>query len=388
MARTSRILRALLKSHLVFDSSVFRPGNRIEILRDGAQAYPQMLTDILSAKNTIQLEMYIFASDLVGWRFARALAEKDDSGLQVRVIYDSLGSRDSTNEVFDFMLGHGIEVYEYAPTFPRRWSMFRKKRNHRKLLLVDGRVGYVGGINISNDYAPIDSGGAGWRDTTLRIEGPILRDLEAIFLGSWSKGPFRHIAPRPNPAPLTFDDGVWASVLGSQRWRDKRSIGRHYLHAISNAQERIWITNAYFVPDRRFLRALRLACRRGVDVRLIVPGESDSWPVQYAMRALFTRLLGWGVKLYEWQGPMMHAKTAVIDGTWTIVGSFNLDHLSLFHNLEVTALVLDRRFGADMEAMFEMDLMRCTPVVRDEWRRRGIPRRFVERACYSVRIFL
>jgi cardiolipin synthase len=344
-----------------------------------------MLQDIASARQRVDLEMYTFASDLTGWKFARALVASDTSGRQARVIYDSMGSRDSLNELFDFMLGHGVEVYEYAPTFPRRWSLLRKKRDHRKILLVDGQVGYVGGINISNEYVPLDAGGHGWRDTALRIVGPAALDLQELFERTWSTGPFAHVAARPLEAPPTYDDGLQVAVMGARRWRDRRSIARHYFHAISSAQRRIWITNAYFVPDRRFLRALRLAAQRGVDVRLIVPAQSDAWPVYYATRALFTRLLSWGVKVFEWQNTMMHAKTAVIDGVWSMVGSFNLDHLSLLQNLEVTVLVLDAGLGKRMEDMFELDLYGCREVRPVEWRSRGLARRFVERGCYACR---
>jgi cardiolipin synthase len=375
-------------SHLLFDPTIFRPGHRVEILRDGEQTYPRMLEDILSARQTILLEMYVFASDLTGWKFARPLARQDDAGLQVRVMYDSLGSRDSTDEVFDFMLAHGIEVYEFAPTFPRRWSFFRKKRDHRKQLIVDGRAAYVGGINIANEYAPVAWGGGGWRDTMARIEGPAVADLRDLFLSTWNRGPLGHIPLRAAPPPAEVSGGVPVAVMGSMRWRDRRSIVRHYLHALSAARERIWITNAYFVPDRRFLRALRLACGRGVDVRIIVPARADAWPVTFATRALFSRLLKWGAKIFEWRGPMMHAKTAVIDGVWSLIGSLNLDHLSLFQNLELVMIAAGRSIGSQVESMFELDVRGCEEVTLASWRRRGILRRFVERACYSARFLM
>lgn len=373
---------------LIFESSVFRDGNHIEILRDGAQAYPRMLGDIQSALGGIQLEMYAFASDQTGWSFARALVGRAMTGVPVQVIYDSFGSRNASSELFRYMSRHqAITLYEYSPTLPRHWSLWWR-RDHRKVLIVDGRVGYVGGMNVSDDYASVETGGGGWHDTMARIEGPIVYDLHDAFQGTWSGSFFRHRAPVRISLPDERLDGTVAAVIGAKRWRDRRSIAHHYYYALSRARHRIWITNAYFILSRPFLRAIREACQRGVDVRLLLPFRSNEWPAVFASGALFQRLLDWGVRIFMWKGPMLHSKTAVIDGAWSMIGSFNLDHLSLLQNLEVALIALGSPVGSKMEAMFEEDQRSSPELTSEIWKSRACPRRFLERACYALRLLL
>jgi cardiolipin synthase len=371
---------------LSLDPSLFVAGNRVELLRDGGEAFPRMLQEIRASRQCVLLEMYTFASDLTGWKFARALAEADQAGADVRVIYDSLGSRDSREEIFDFMLAHGVQVHEHAPAFPRRWRLTRARRDHRKLVVVDGRVAFVGGLNVSNEYAAESDGGEGWRDTVLRIEGPAVTDLADVFSKTWVSRTRRPCPPFPSPEPIP--DGIPVAAVSSEKWSDRRSIARSYLHALQSAQRRIWIENAYFSPSGKFLRALKQARERGVDVRLLVPERTDVMPVYYATRALFARLLRWGVRIFLWKGPMMHAKTAVIDGTWCTAGSYNLDHLSLFHNLELTVIALDRDLGLQFEQMFIRDCENSIEVSRDEWRRRGFWRRILEGYFHIVRFLM
>jgi cardiolipin synthase len=242
---------------------------------------------------------------------------------------------------------------------------------------VDGHTAFVGGLNLTRAYASIEKGGLGWRDTQVELQGPVVADLTAMFLELWRRERLGTPGadPLPDPAPA---GGVPALVLSSHALRNRWEIGSHYRHAISQARERIWIANAYFLPSRRFQRALRLAAGRGVDVRILVPAQSDVAPALYAAQRSFARYLKSGIRLFEWSGPMMHAKTALVDGNWVTVGSYNIDHISLFRNFELTAVFVDRAVGARMEAMFEADFVQCRELKLQEWRGRGWKRKVLE----------
>lgn len=358
------------------------PGHRITLLRDGAQAYPRMLDAIRGAAKHVLFETYIFADDATGREFHRALVERARAGVPVRVMYDAMGSSDTPRDFFGELRAAGVVVNEYNPIAgilfapPRR-----RRRNHRKLLVVDGQIAFAGGLNIANEYA------REWRDTAVEIRGPIVADLAYMFLDIWVQEERR--SPRIETPPIPPSEGpVRAVALSSDRWENRWKLARSYRHAIAQSRHRVWISNAYFVPSRRFVRALQAAARRGVDVRVMVPAHTDILPVYYATRAYFARLLQAGARVFEWQGPMLHAKTAVIDGTWSTVGSYNIDHLSLIHNLELSIVVHDEEFGGAMERMFEEDLRGCAEVDAAAWRRRPWHRRIAERFFYLFRTLL
>jgi len=363
---------------------MLRGGHRVELHRDGAEAYPRMLEAIRGARASVFLEMYIFAEDAIGKRFAETLVERAKAGVDVRLMYDAAGSKDSSREFFGELRSQGVKVVEFNP-LARFWGGFRfRRRNHRKLLVVDGRVAFLGGINIARDYASTADGGLGWRDTGVALEGPCVADLAAMFAEIWTRERRRRDPPIvPGAAPA--GEGARVLVLSSQRYRDRWEIAQHYRHAIRQARSRVWIANAYFLPSRRFRRALREAAWRGVDVRLLLPSRSDFAPVLYAAQRLFASYLRAGMRIFEWPGAMMHAKCAVVDGAWSTVGSFNIDHLSLINNYELTAVVDDRDFGARMESMFERDFAQCREITRDGWKRRGWTRRWLELLCHPFR---
>jgi len=370
--------RRLVKSSL--DPGDLVPGHRVLPLRDGREAYPRMLESIRGAREHVLLETYIFADDTWGREFHRALCERAQAGVPVRVMYDAVGSSDTPREFFGDLRRAGCRVNQFNPIHgmldPRR-----RRRNHRKLLVVDGRVAYAGGLNIAREYAER------WRDTAVEIRGPIVAHLAYMFLTIWAKEERRH--PGIPTPPIPPAEGTTATLaLSSDRWKNRWRLARSYRRAIAQSTKRVWISNAYFIPSRRFLRALRLAAKRGVDVRVLVPATTDVTPVYYASRALFARLLRWGVRVFEWQGEMMHAKTAVVDGEWATVGSYNIDHLSLMHNLELSIVVVDRDFGAAMERMYEEDLRRCREVEAREWRHRPWTTKLLERFFFFFRTFL
>lgn len=364
--------------------------HRVALLRDGAQAFPAMLAAIASARATICLETYILRADPIGWLFAEALAERARAGVEINLLFDAWGSS-LPGAYLDFLHGAGVRTLAYHPI---RFSGSRRalverlaRRDHRKSLIVDSHVGFTGGINLSNDYAAVEDGGGGWRDTHLRLEGPAVLELEYFFRRTWRRA---HGAPlderrygtdgrRPDPL---------VSIASSHLRRSRASIREAYRDAIRGARERVWITNAYFLPQIRLLRALTNAAKRGVDVRLMIAGTTDVPAVLFASRSIYDRLLQAGVRLYEWNGRVMHAKTAVIDGRWSTVGSSNLDAQSLRQNLEANAIVRHPGFAAAMERMFLEDLASCDEINAERWQRRPAWLRAASWGAYLLRRWL
>jgi len=368
---------------------VWISGNKVQILKNGSENFPEMLKAIGEAKESIHLETYIFRSDRTGWRFAKALAEKAREGVSVKLIYDSLGSLTTDRAFFRFMEEAGVEVFEYHPIAPWKWGRNRKwslkRRDHRKILVVDSRCGFVGGINIGDEYADPSEGGGGWRDTQLKLEGPAVRTLQQIFLSTWFKNKKRSLESDPAYYPKITPPGrLGVSIVASNGLRGRNQIKKAYLRAILRARKRICITNSYFVPPHWFLTALRKACEKGVEVFVLVPKRSDVRIVDYATRALYSRLLKCGVRIFEWEGPVLHAKTAVIDGRWSTIGSSNIDQISFFYNLEVNVVVLGWTFGEKMEEMFWDDLKHAREIVAREWTRRNRFQRFLENTLYYL----
>ena len=369
-------LRAIFAGTTGFEALV--SGNHVTLLHDGVQAFPAMLEAIAEAKREILLEMYWFASDQVGRQFADALIARAEAGVRVRVIYDAVGSLQSDSRMFARMREAGCQVEQYNPIAPWR-ARFRvgvlNNRDHRKLLVVDRHVGFTGGVNLGNEWAPKSAGGAGWRDDTIRIEGPAAEQMCDIFDFGWHRivEPAALLRPRQRQRPpidTGHGEGSRVRVLANDYFGERRAIRDAYFGRIRRAERSICITNSYFVPDGQIRRLLSEAVDRGADVRVIVPGRSDVFAVRHAARKLYGRLLEAGIELYEWQGPILHAKTAIIDGHWCTVGTYNLDSRSLRFNLEVVAAVEDPAVAAAMEARFNEDLERSKPVRYEDWRRR------------------
>jgi cardiolipin synthase len=379
-------LRKIFGSTSGFEALV--SGNRVTLLHDGKQAFPAMLEAIAEAKREILLEMYWFASDTVGQQFADALVSRAATGVKVRVIYDAVGSIQSDGRMFSRLRDAGCEVEQYNPIAPWR-ARFRigvvNHRDHRKLLIVDRQVGFTGGVNLGDEWAPQSAGGAGWRDDTIRIEGPAVEQMCDIFDYGWLRivEPQTVAKPRFRPPVDTGDgSGSRVRVLANHYSRERRAIRQAYLRRIESARRSVCITNSYFVPDGQIRRVLARAADRGAEVRVIVPGESDVLAVRHAARKLYGRLLEAGIQLYEWQGSILHSKTAIIDGRWCTVGTYNLDSRSLRFNLEVVAAVEDAAVAGAMEDRFNEDLEHTTPVSYEEWRRRPLHVRMLDDFFY------
>jgi cardiolipin synthase len=364
-------------------------GNAVALLRNGREAFPAWLEAIGAAKTRISLEMYIFSDDKIGRRFAEALGAAVARGVAVRLLYDFVGCRDTPAAFFDGLRAAGVHTIAYhRPKFGYRRFATLWRRNHRKTLVCDGHVAFVGGLNISNEWLDASEGGGGWRDAALRVEGPAAVELESHFLATWNRRARKkaRLAPEALARPAPAGDTRLRVVANRER-RDRFVIRRSGLHAARDARRRVVLANPYFVPDRGILRALKNAVARGLDVRLLVPRASDSRVVDLAARAVFEPLMKAGVRI--WRSPaFVHTKLLVIDDEFVSMGSYNLDHRSLAFNLELVVNLLDKRCNADAVAMLESDMAESTELTVAEFSRRPLYVRILERLAYALRHFL
>ncbi|MEM6958512.1 MAG: phospholipase D-like domain-containing protein, partial [Myxococcota bacterium] len=307
--------------------------HRVCLLHDGAQCYPAMLSAIAAAEREVFMEMYWFGSDRAGWSFAEAMIERARAGVDVRLLYDAIGSIDADGEIFDAMCAAGVRVLQYNPIAPwrRRFRLDRLgRRTHRKILVVDGRVGFTGGVNIGDPWLPVGQGGQGWRDDMVRIVGPAATTLRGVIRHGWRQMEKGEEADEVSPPArlLGPGEGHGVRILANRYYGKARAIRAHFLRRIRGAKRNVYISNSYFLPDRTVRWALARAAKRGVDVRLLIPARSDVAAVHYATRKMFPWLLKRGIAIYAWLPSVLHSKTAMVDGRWCTVGTYNLDYLS------------------------------------------------------------
>jgi len=364
-------------------------GNKVTLLQDGAATYSAMFAAIRNARDHINLESYIIEDDEIGRQFADLLLERQGRGVQVNVIYDSVGSFNTPKAYFERLKAGGLNVLEFNPINPlaakKLWLI--NNRDHRKLLVVDGRTAFLGGVNISSVYfsgsIPRRTGKATgdtvtWRDTDLQIEGPVVGELQKLFLDTWAKQHGQPLAPREYFPVLEAQGKDMVRAIGSTPDDPYSLMYLTLISAIGNAEKQVHLTHAYFVPDPQLLKALIDAFERGVDVKLILPSHSDSAVVFHAGRSHYSTLLKAGVKIYERRGALLHSKTAIVDGVWSTVGSSNLDWRSFLDNDEINAVILGREFGQQMQVMFARDLEASEAIDLESWERRPLIFRFKE----------
>lgn len=383
----------VLGRHLALEAAIsdspLVAGNRVQLLQDGPRTYQAMFAAIEAARDHINMETYILEDDEVGRRFAAALIAKQRAGVQVNLIYDSVGALATPKDVFQALRDAGIGVLEFNPVNPLTakagWDV--NQRDHRKMLITDGRTAILGGINISSVY----SGGSfsqrskarpgnklPWRDTDLQIDGPVVAEFQKLFIQTWEKQKGAPLAPRRYFPALARQGDEVVHAIGGSPDEPYSLIYATLISAIDSAEREVLLVNAYFVPDPQLIASLKAAVARGVDVKILLPGATDSALVFHAGRSYYDELLRAGIGIYERQEALLHSKTALIDGVWSTVGSTNLDWRSFLHNQEVNAVVLGKGFGERMRAAFLEDLAASKQITLERWQQRSPVERMKE----------
>jgi cardiolipin synthase len=355
-------------------------GNRVEVLLNGDQIFPAMLDAIRAAKETVTFETYIYWSGSTGKAFADALAERANAGVRVHVLIDWVGSSKIDEAYLQEMQAAGVELRRYNK--PRWYTIGRlNNRTHRKLLVVDGMVGFTGGVGIADKWLGNAQSPENWRDTHFRVEGPAVAHFQAAFLANWTKATGEVLHGRPYFPPLQPTGSQRAQVFISSPGGGGESVQLMYLLSIGAATRSIRLSMSYFVPDDVAVESFVHALERGVKVQLILPGEHiDAEVVRRASRATWGRLLQAGAEIYEYQPTMFHCKVMIVDDLWVSVGSTNFDNRSFAVNDEANLNVYDAAFAQRQSAVFDEDLKRSRRISLEEWENRPWREKLVERA--------
>ncbi|MEF3280633.1 MAG: phosphatidylserine/phosphatidylglycerophosphate/cardiolipin synthase family protein [Elusimicrobiota bacterium] len=373
-----------IKKYCLNPSSIINACD-LEILNTSEEFIHCIFDLIKKARKSILIEFYEIADDKLGIEIKNLLIKKVSEGVEVRIIYDSIGSMLTSKEYFKELKKNGIKVIEYNPI--KIFSSIRKwfRRDHRKIIISDFSQAIVGGFNLSLDYAPYSFSGKNWKDLGVKFGGQAVLSVSNIFRSNWvyCGGDFFEIMP---------DDYVEGNIPVSLAWefgmRNIHSVRRSYKYAMDNAKDYIYITNAYFLPDGLIYRCLTRAVIRGVDVKIILPSKTDHPYVRIASMAIIKHLIRHGVKVYEWQKEVLHAKTAVIDGLWVSIGSHNLDRISLHYNLELNINIFDEKIGQKMKGNFEEDLKNSKELTLDYIKRMPLSTKMMSQFMYIFRNLL
>lgn len=353
-------------------------GNRIDVLLNGDEIFPAKLDLIRAARKTITYAQYVFEEGEPAADTAQALAERCRAGVNVHVLVDAVGSLMMPSQYRDWLTEAGCELAFYRPLSP--WAMDRvNNRNHRRILVADGRVGVTGGSGTSGKWSGNGRQEGQWRDTDLRLEGPVVSQLQGAFAENWLEATGVALGgPDYFPSPIEAKGQVESQIVRSSPAGGSVAMYTMFLLAIASARQSIYITNPYFVPDDKMLSTLLQARQRGVRVVLLLPGATDHNLVRQASRSELGRLLQAGVKVYEYRAALLHAKTMVIDSIWATVGSTNLDRRSFELNEELNLVVYNPDIARRLEGVFEADLRGSREVTYEAWKNRGILSRFLE----------
>jgi cardiolipin synthase len=394
-AKASPNLQALAVLEEQATSVPLISGNKVTLLFDGPATMKEMMAAARAATSSINLETYIFDQDKIGLEFADLLIEKQRQGVTVNVLYDAVGTLTVPQTFFERMRAAGVHLVAFNPVNPAarkgKWEL--NNRDHRKLMVVDGKIAFTGGINISSTYANsslfrskqrasqnADESKVGWRDTHIKVEGPAVASLQWSFVNNWVRQEAGDLPEQDYFPALAPAGDKLVRVLASDPGAGFE-IYKSLLLAINESKKSVHITAAYFVPDQQTVDALIAAAKRGVDVKLVLPGKSDHGLVFHAGRNFYEPLLAAGVKIFQLQVAILHAKTAVVDGAWSTIGSANIDRRSFLHNYELNVVVVDPAFGADMESAFNEDLRDSKQITLDAWRHRPWSDRIKEMAA-------
>jgi cardiolipin synthase len=361
-------------------------GNSVSILENGVEILPAMLASIRAAEKSVHMEAYIFWSDSVGRQFRDALAETARRGVEVRVLLDGVGSPKHLEKGdVKMMQNAGCRVELFRPVRPWMLDVINR-RSHRRILVVDGKIGFTGGVGFADVWAGDADSPEHWRDTQVRIEGPVVAQMQSAFQDNWSEVTGELLVGEKYFPALPPRGGVLAAVVPSSPVPSSSAVQVLYSVAISAAEQTISIANSYFVPNDASVELLAAAALRGVNVRILVPGEINDLPVTKAGgRTKFGELLRAGAKIYEYEPTMMHAKTMVVDGVFATVGSTNFDNRSFRYNDELDLAVYDKGVAGRLEQMFVEDVGKSRPYTYQQWANRSVLERLTEWALVPIR---
>jgi cardiolipin synthase len=358
------------------DDSPIHPSNRVEIYTHGDDAFSAMSEAIEVAYEEVLLESYILRDDTVGRRFLDLLAAAVERGVTVRVLADAVGSFSTRRAFWREMADRGIELRLFHPLFSGLWNQVF--RDHRKILVVDRQIGFTGGMNLSEDYGSFSRSrkkGGTWRDTHVRVIGSAAWEMAVVFSEGWERTGGDSLKIHPLAVPQHPKPGAGILVLDSRPFRGHHESASVLVAIAAAARRTLWITNAYFAPGQAAVRELGDAARRGVDVRLLLPGKTDAPIVRYASHGMYADLLAAGVRIFEYQAAVLHAKSLVADGHLALVGSSNLDFRSFFFNAECNLVIFDKDSARTLEQAFATDLAKSEEILPGPWQARSLAHR-------------
>lgn len=368
----------LIKLARNLSSSFYTVNNHIEIFTTGAEKFENLKRDLRNARKSIYLQYYIFSDDATGEEIADILISKAREGLEVKVIYDHVGSFSARSRFFKRMAENGVETHPFfRVTFPQLANRINW-RNHRKIVVIDGKIGYLGGMNIADRYQKGTSEGIAWRDTHFRLQGDIVESLLYSFIVDWNFKNSPESIEYPKVEPVTIRNNVGMQLITSGPLDSWDNQALCFLKAISNATKSIYIQTPYFLPTDALQHALEAAALSKIDVRIMIPGKSDSRMLQYAGFSYVTQCLRAGIKVYLYNPGMLHAKGIIIDENLVIAGSTNFDYRSFENNFECSLIIYDREVNSRMRDIFFNDMRSCTKLTFNAWHRRPLLQRSLE----------
>lgn len=363
----------LIYMNLKTSNAVLTQDNDVKIFDDGSDKFEALINDISHAKNHIHIQYYIFRLDNLGQRIVNALIKKAKQGVKVRVLFDEMGSRGVRKRHFKELIEAGGEVEVFFPSILPLINPRLNFRNHRKISIIDGRIGYIGGFNVGDEYLSLSDRFGYWRDTHLRIEGSAVHPLQTRFILDWNQASAKNdICYAERYFPIIPQKGTAAlQIISSGPDTEWEVIKNNYLHLISNAKKYVYIQSPYFIPDESFFNAIRIAALSGIDVRIMIPNKPDHLFVYWATYSYVGPLVEAGAKVYQYEKGFIHAKMIVVDDEIASVGTANIDVRSFSLNFEVNALIYDRLLAHSLAEIFESDILDCSELTFELYKNRS-----------------
>lgn len=370
----------LIYMHLINNDAILTQDNKVEIFTDGKKKFDSLLSDIENAKDHIHLQYYIFKKDEIGKKLIHALTEQAKKGVKVRILYDDLGSRRLTKNFFKELKNAGGEVEAFFASSLHIINLRLNYRNHRKLAIIDGKIGYIGGFNVGDEYLGKNPKFGYWRDTHLRIQGSAVHEIQTRFILDWNQASYRHnIHYTKNLFPTNIGKGdVSIQIVSSGPDSEWEQIKNGYIKMFSSAKKSIWIQTPYFIPDASVLDALRIASLSGIDVRIMIPNKPDHMFVYWASYSYIGEMLKSRAKVYIYDNGFIHSKTIIVDNEISSVGSANIDVRSFRLNFEVNAFVYDEKIAQQLSNRYEEDIELSEELTLEKYMERSTYIRFKE----------